>query len=319
MRRSGSRSVHWAAAGLVGAAFVLTACTGPGSSRSSTETSVVSAGSRSSGCGPRMPAGAVAPGTTQNRTLSVGTVAGSYLLSVPHSYRPGSPMPLILLFYGSGSDPLQFSALTHLPSQASSDGYLVAVPKAQGSEWQFSGQGTDATFVNRLLQEIDNSYCIDQRRVFAAGFSAGAAFTIFFTCAHQGQIAAIVTVAVEFQLGCTRPLSILAFHGTDDPLVPYRDGAVGLSLPGVKVRGTVLNMGDWARLDHCKSTPKQMRVGSQVIRRQWSGCIDGTSVVLYSVLGGGHSWPGADPKASIGLTTEQVSATTQALDFFGRS
>lgn len=265
-----------------------------------------------------MPAGVVAPGTTQNRTLSAG-VTGSYLLTVPRSYRPGSPFPLIVLFYGFGSDPVQFSALTDLPSRASSDGYLVAVPQAQGSEWQFSGQGTDAIFVNQMLEEIGSSYCVDQRRVFAAGFSAGAAFTIFYTCAHQGQIAAIATVAVEFQLGCTRPISILAFHGTEDPLTPYQDGAVGLSLPGVKVRGTELNMGDWARLDHCQSTPKQTRVGSQVFRQQWSGCIDKKSVVLYSVLGGSHSWPGADPKASVGLTTEQVSATTQALAFFGRS
>jgi polyhydroxybutyrate depolymerase len=214
---------------------------------------------------------------------------------------------------------VQFSALTHLPSKAPSYGYLVAVPHAQSSEWQFGGQGTDGTFVNGLLQEIDSTYCVDQRRVFATGFSAGAAFTISYTCTHQGQIAAIATVAVEFQLGCKRPIPILAFHGTEDPLVPYQNGAVGLSLPGVKVRGTELNMGDWARLDRCQSVPKQTAVGSEVILQKWSGCIDRTSVELYSVLGGGHSWPGADPKASIGLTTEQINATTLALAFFGRS
>ena len=136
--------------------------------------------------------------------------------------------------------------------------------------------------------------------------------------AHQHQIAAIATVAVEFQLGCTRPMSILAFHGTDDPLVPYDNGAVGLSLPGVKVRGTLLNMGDWARLDHCRTSLRRAQVGSQVIRRQWAGCADGTTVVLYTILGGGHSWPGADPAKAVGLTTEQVSATAQTLSFFSR-
>jgi poly(3-hydroxybutyrate) depolymerase len=48
-------------------------------------------------------------------------------------------------------------------------------------------------------------------------------------------------------------MPILAFHGgPKDPEVPYQNGAVGLSLPGVKVRGTQLNMGDWARLDTCR-------------------------------------------------------------------
>ncbi len=246
-------------------------------------------------------------------------MTGSYWLTLPRSYRPGHPMPVIFLFYGFGSDPAQFSALTQLPSRASSDGYLVAVPQAQGSEWQFSGKGTDGTFVNTLQQEIGSTYCVDQRKEFAAGFSAGAAFTIAYACTHQGQIAAIATVAVEFQLGCTRPISILAFHGTDDPLVPYQDGAVGLSLPGIKVRGTELNMGDWARLDHCRSVPQQTRVGSEVTRQQWTGCINRTSVDLYTILGGSHAWPGADPSASIGLTTQQVNATTQVLASFDRS
>jgi poly(3-hydroxybutyrate) depolymerase len=41
-------------------------------------------------------------------------------------------------------------------------------------------------------------------------------------------------------------------------------------------------------------------------------------VILYSILGGGHSWPGANPADAIGLTTEQVSATAQILRFFDR-
>ena len=256
-------------------------------------------------------------GTTQDNTLA--GQSGSYSLTVPHSYRSRRTMPLILLFYGFASDPSQFSALTGLPVRASGDGYMVAVPHAQGDEWQFSGDGTDAAFVSAMVTHLESTYCINTRRVFATGFSAGAAFTIFYACGHQGSIAAIATVAVEFQLGCTRPLSIMAFHGTKDPLVPYQNGAVGLSLPGVKVRGTQRNMSDWARLDGCRSHPRMKRIGSQVDRQWWTGCSGGTSVVLYSVLGGGHSWPGADPKKSIGLTTQQINATNQILGFFDRS
>lgn len=204
-------------------------------------------------------------------------------------------------------------------ASAGPDDYVVAVPHAQGDEWQFSGNGTDAAFVGAMVKHLESTYCIDTKRVFATGFSAGAAFTIIYACSRQGSIAAIATVAVEFQLGCTRPLSIMAFHGTKDPLVPYQNGAVGLSLPGVKVRGTQRNMSDWARLDRCRSHPRMKQIGSQVDRQSWTGCTGGTSVVLYSILGGGHSWPGADPKQSIGLTTQQISATSQILGFFDRS
>jgi polyhydroxybutyrate depolymerase len=253
-------------------------------------------------------------------SLDAGAQSGSYDLSVPQSYRDHRPTPIILLFYGFGSDPAQFAALTRLPSWGATVGYLVVVPHTQGaeSEWDLSAHGADAKFVDKEVASVEATYCVDRSAVFAAGFSAGAAFAIVYSCARESSIAALATVAVEFQLGCTRPMSILAFHGTEDPLVPYQNGAIGLSLPGVKVRGTERNMGDWARLDHCRSDPRRSRPGSQVIRQQWVGCVRNTSVVLYKIIGGGHSWPGADPKQALGLTTQQVSATSQVLSFFGR-
>ncbi len=277
-------------------------------------------GNGSAGSAAAAPMPPVAPGATATVTSDGGAVGGSYVLSVPRTYQSTRPAPLVLLFYGFGSDPAQFSTLTGLPARGAADGYLVAVPHTQPgeTEWQFSGHGTDAAFVAGVVGSLERRYCVDRRAVFAVGFSAGAAFTIAYACTHENQIAGIATVAVEFQLGCTRPLAILAFHGTADPLVPYADGAVGLSLPGLKVRGTELNMADWARLDHCRTPGPPTRIGSQVVRQQWRGCAPGTAVVLYSVLGGGHSWPGADPARAVGLTTEQVSATAQTLAFFGR-
>jgi len=40
------------------------------------------------------------------------------------------------------------------------------------------------------------------------------------------------------------------------------------------------------------------------------------AVRLYTVIGGGHTWPGADPKKGFGLTTQQVNATTAILASF---
>lgn len=274
----------------------------------------------SAGCGRPLSRAPVAAGSEETRSLDGPGATGSYALSVPRTYRPRHPTPLILAFYGFGSDPAQFSVLTGLPSRGAAAGYLVALPHTQGaeSEWQFTAHGTDAAFVDALVVSLEHAYCIDRASVFAAGFSAGAAFTILYACARPGQIAAIATVAVEFQLGCTRPMSILAFHGTEDPLIPYPNGAIGLSFPGVKVRGTQRNMGDWAHLDRCGAVASRIRIGSQVIEQQWRRCARGTSVELYTVEGGGHTWPGADPKLGAGLTTQQVGATSRVLSFFGR-
>jgi polyhydroxybutyrate depolymerase len=272
----------------------------------------------SPGCRPTTSASTTAPGTTQTLTYQNGSVAGSFNLTVPRSYRPHRPTALVFLFYGSGSNPASFSTITNFPALGAAQGDIVVVPQIQPNEaeWQFSGHGSDAAFITALDTHLQATYCIAPRRVFAAGFSAGAAFTLFYACSHQRAIRAIATVAVDFQLGCTRPMPILAFHGTADPLVPYQNGAVGISLPGEKVRGTLLNMGDWAKLDLCRAVPVTVVVGSQVSRSRWPRCTRGTSVTLYTVLGGGHDWPGADPKYGFGLTTQQISASLLILRFF---
>jgi len=291
----------------VGATRAIAASTGCRQTTSASTTSV-----------PTTSTPTTAAGTTQTLTYQDGSVAGSFNLTVPRSYRPHRPTALVFLFYGSGSNPASFSTITNFPALGAAQGDIVVVPQIQPneSEWQFSGHGSDAAFITALDTHLQATYCIAPRRVFAAGFSAGAAFSLFYACSHQRDIRAIATVAVDFQLGCTRPMPILAFHGTADPLVPYQNGAVGISLPGQKVRGTLLNMGDWAKLDRCRAVPVTVTVGSQVSRSQWPRCTPGTSVTLYTVLGGGHDWPGADSKYGFGLTTQQISASLLILRFF---
>jgi polyhydroxybutyrate depolymerase len=38
--------------------------------------------------------------------------------------------------------------------------------------------------------------------------------------------------------------------------------------------------------------------------------------VLYSIIGGGHTWPGAIPIPRLGLTTKQIDASSAIWDFF---
>jgi polyhydroxybutyrate depolymerase len=267
------------------------------------------------GCGQRR--GSL-PATDSARTIMVAGESHQYLLSLPARYEPNRPSPLVVEFQGYGGTPSQMADLTQLPEKGAKRGYVVVTPEGPGHTWQLSGRGDDANYIGRLLASVESSYCVNLHRVYAAGFSQGAAFAILYACAHPDQVAAIATVAVDFRLGCATPTSILAFHGTDDPAVPYQNGDIGISLPGVKVRGTLLNMGDWARLDRCGPTVRTTKIGRDVTHTVWPKCGDGTEVGLYSVIGGGHTWPGASRRASFMYTTQTVSATDLALSFFSR-
>ena len=240
----------------------------------------------------------------------------SYQLFPPANTSTRQPAPLIVLFHGFSGDGASIAAKTRLPAEANPRGAFVVAPDGTDRTWQLDAHSADADFVDHLLDSLAASTCLDLDRVFATGFSAGAAFTILYSCARPERIAAIATVAVDFQLGCHRPMPILAFHGTKDPAVPFANGGVGASLPGVKVRGTELNLRDWARLDRCRSTPIDRVLGSEVTRQTWLGCAPGTDVVLYRIEGGGHSWPGAAPGSGAGLTTQQIDASALITAFF---
>jgi polyhydroxybutyrate depolymerase len=259
------------------------------------------------------------------QTVPVGSLARSYRLAVPSDYRPSVASPLILLFHGSGSNALQTSAYTQMPKRAARVGYLVATPDAQDGQWQLSPPGArtaDLAFVSALVSDLSSRYCVDRSRIYAAGISLGSEFASIVACTPADRIAAVGLVAAEFLLSpCPGPIPVVAFHGTADPIVAYRQGGIGAALPGRPVIGVEENLAHWARLDGCASGPRLHQVGTMVVRRTWSGCRGGSAVVLYSVLGGGHTWPGSPVDLStavFGATTHQVDATGLMLAFFGR-
>jgi polyhydroxybutyrate depolymerase len=256
------------------------------------------------------------PRTEVARSIDVDGVARSYRLRVPTGNRV-RPMPLVLLVHGYAGNAARFSALTRMTELGARRGVIVAVPDGIDGRWMLDAHGADADFLDALVEHVERTHCVDRNRLHTVGNSLGSAFAILWSCARQDRVASIASVTVEFQLGCTGPMSIESFHGTSDPAVPYQDGAVGASLPG-PVRGTEQNMADWASLAGCSAEPRQRRVGSDVVRRSWPGCRGTNEVVLYTVEGGGHTWPGADQTQQAGHTTDQVDAAAEILTFFRR-
>ena len=249
-------------------------------------------------------------------SLRVDGRTGTYLVGAPPS-ASHRPVPLVVLFHGAGVDANYIARLTGLPCRGVGRGVLVAVPNSAGKSWDADPDGPDGHLVGAMLASLSVRYCVDQSRVSLVGLSAGAVFAIRYACRHSGEFAAVATATVEYQLGCTLPLSILAYHGTADPTVPYA-GAPGDAVPGLRATGTLVNMAAWAQLDGCDRTPVTTRVASQVERLTWTNCAAGAEVVLYTILGGGHTWPDADQPAHFGMTTHQLNATSEALDFLAR-
>jgi len=83
----------------------------------------------------------------------------------------------------------------------------------------------------------------------------------------------------------------------------------------------------WIGLDACDSEPEITTLqdkaadGTGIRREAFSGCKGGAEVVVYTVEGGGHTWPGGKaylPESSIGKTSHNMDASEALWEFFSK-
>jgi len=245
-----------------------------------------------------------------------------YLLYVPKSYDRTKPTPLVISMHGAGGWPVQQMELSEWNRMAESQGFLVVYPAGTGRPrvWHMS-RGTDVRFISELIDTLEAVYNIDPARIYADGLSNGGGMAFVLSCTLSDRIAAVGMVGAAQLLPwswCTdrRPVPMISFHGTADRFAPYNGGSswvVARPLPNVETWTA-----NWARRNRCGPKPVESAVAADVTRRDYKNCADDAAVVLYTILGGGHSWPGGKPLPEwfVGPTSRGVDATSQMWEFF---
>ena len=258
-------------------------------------------------------------------TIISGGVTREYVLHVPPSYVEGQPMPLILNWHGLGSNASDQQLYSGLPAKADTAGFIVTAPQGLGDPANhnfatLAPEPDDVLFTNDLLDELESQLCIDTARVFSTGMSNGAQMSTRLGCNASDRIAAIAPVAGWYyppfspnfpsEPDCisTRPVAVIAFHGTADNIIPFEGGP---GIFGILFRSFEDEiMPEWAVHNGCDSTPVEEQVTQNVRLLRHENCDEDAPLELYVVEAGGHTWPGA-----IGAT-EEISATDLMWEFF---
>jgi polyhydroxybutyrate depolymerase len=251
-----------------------------------------------------------------------------YLLYVPGSYDRRRPTPLVISMHGAGLWGAAQRETSQWNSLADKDGFIVVYPSGVGGKgvrtWRVepgSGLMKDVGFISNLIDTLKTSYNIDSTRIYANGLSNGGGMAFALSCTLSDRVAAVGVVAAAQTLPwtwCTdhRPVPMIAFHGTADPEVPYNGGSAWMS--SIRFPNVQRWVGNWARRNRCEADPADSIVAVDVTRRVYAGCADNAAVVLYTVQGGGHTWPGGTPLPEwfVGRTTHTVNATSLMWSFF---
>jgi len=257
--------------------------------------------------------GAEAPGDVAS-AITVDGVERTYRLGIPTAYDPDEAAPVVMNLHGSGSTALQASVYGGVTREADERGFISITPDAIDGKWQLGGSGADHDFLLALVDDVEARYCVDRDRVFLIGMSLGAWKAAATACAAAPVFAAIALVAVEVHPDDCPPIPTVAFHGTDDAVVPYGEGS-GKTFPkspNAGLPGTHENLAAWARGNDCDPKPAVKRIGADVERWSYRNCT--ADLDAYTVFGAGHTWPGAD--IEIGATTQTIDATQIAFDWF---
>jgi polyhydroxybutyrate depolymerase len=277
--------------------------------------------SGSAGCGKPVEQG------SSTGSVASGGIERTYRLYVPRGYSSGRPAALVVNYHGLGRTALEQEQYSAYPEAADKYGFVVVSPQgtASPSEWFLygpieAGYVDDFAFTEALIDALSGSLCIDPARIYATGLSNGGGMTSLAGCRLSDRIAAIAPVAGEPYVAAeckdAAPVPIIAFHGTDDPLVPFEE-TPDTGRPDIFRLGARNNMRAWAEHNGCNLTLKTERIAPDVVLESYLGCRNGADVQLYVIEGGGHTWPGARvDEPGLGGTTRSISATELSWLFF---
>lgn len=306
------------------------------------------AGATGSGCsaqvtqmGPGTSGGCAASGVEpgeHQRSVSVGGDERRYLLYVPKGYSSDQPVPVVLNFHGGAGHPAAQVELTGMNRTADRHGFAVVYPFGSGvlerriltfNAGTCCGYARDKTvddlaFVEALLDDLSRAVCIDRTRIYATGHSNGGMMAHRLGCQLSEEIAAVASVAGPIGLtGChpSRPMPVLHIHGTADRCAPYGGGA-GASRHAGKFRSVEDTRKIWLSADDCSGEPEVSFSEGDTTCLRWTECAGRSEVVICTIAGGGHAWPGAAsyPSQRIcgGELSDDLDANEMIWSFFSR-
>ena len=174
----------------------------------------------------------------------------------------------------------------------------------------------DVAFVRALVETLSARLPLDRDRIYVAGFSDGARMTYRIACELGTQIAAIAVVSgslTDTHCAPKRAVPLIAFHGTADEVVSYRDTSYSVpgATPPAGAEGAPPALRFWSTNNGCKTVTLE-RQSRHVTQMRFDQCVG--DVVLYTVEEGLHAWPGGVSDGQ--EPSHEISASGEAWRFF---
>lgn len=235
------------------------------------------------------------------QTLEHDGITRRYGMYFPDSYDGTANYPLIFNFHGGCMDAFSQMEAMNMRSIAEANNVILLYPEGTGEEgaeycliWN-SGPYVNAEhnktttddlgFLQALVDEVSETYAVDENRIYATGFSNGGFMTHSVGCYLSDIFAAIAPVAgmmnseasdstSDYPCNSSHPMPAIHFHGTADGEVPVAAGEAAVEY--------------WAGFNNT-AEPQRYSVedGNRTIER-YSYIGSEADVEYYKIIGGYH-------------------------------
>lgn len=254
--------------------------------------------------------------------ISHGGMDRRYLVYLPVAYDHAAATPVILNLHGSGGNAESNISMTGMNETADIYGFIVVYPEGTGTTilgktiaaWNTGideriADVDDVGFIAAVIEKVKTDFHGDSERIFATGISNGAQMAYRLACERADIIAAIAPVAAQgARIACSpsRPVPIIHFHGTDDPCALYDGGMCGGCIQkyfkemldieprqiSFQCESVLEYIKGWMAINRLRDTAPYVFYENDAAQCIGYGKDDQGEIVLCTVKGMGHTWPG---------------------------
>lgn len=233
-------------------------------------------------------------------TLTIEGKERKYNLFIPNWYSTSREYSLAIATHGRTNSKDQVQAYMGLQKGQSDTivAYPAALRASSGNSFSWS-EKENMTFIDAILQQVSNNYCINRNQIYIVGHSLGGWMAQRIACLRGEFVSGLAVVGSgPFGSACSGPVPSLFFQNVNDPLSSY---ASGKSAEATRLK-----------VNECTDATETVQIGPLTCTKH-NACSAENSVTWcewYTGYGGDpHSWP-------TGGSWQSPGGGTWILDFF---
>lgn len=242
----------------------------------------------------------------------------TYHVHLPPGYHAARPLPMVVVVHGAFDTAKGMERFTGFSDLADQENFIALYPNGIGilgylQHWNAGHCCAraavvgidDVGFLTKVIEDACARLAVDRRRIYMTGFSNGGMMVHRFAAERGDLLAAIAPLAAtaggrpdnhapEWSIPDPMcPMPLLAMHGLADAYVPFAGGVSPARGDARQYWPVMRSLALWTRRNGCLKAPitRDERQG-KVHVTTWQDCTQGANVMLYTLEGWDHEWPG---------------------------